>query len=309
MNKPKIVIAGGTGFIGQYFAEHLRDAGYNVLIISRAASHILWKDEAAIVAALEDALMLINLAGKSVNCRYTEANKAEIFRSRTATTKALGDAIRQCKNPPELWINSSTATIYRYAEDRPMTEADGEIGTGFSVEVAKAWEQAFFSFEDLPQTRLVALRIAIVLGKDGGVIKPYTNLVCSGLGGRQGSGNQMFSWIHIEDLYRIILFIQADKSKKGIYNCSAPAPVKNMELMYTLRRVIGQSWSLPAPEWLLKLGAKVIGTETELVLKSRWVVPQRLLAEGFVFAYPDLEPALQELLDGDYLKLNLWIKR
>lgn len=308
MTLPKIVIAGGSGFIGACLADQFGRSGYEVLVISRGNPYIRWDDEAAIIQALEGAVMLINLAGKSVNCRYTEANKREIFRSRTETTKILGKAIRLCKQPPELWINSSTATIYRYAEDRPMTEQDGEIGQGFSVEVAKAWEQAFFAFEDLPHTRLVALRIAIVLGKGGGVIKPYTNLVCYGLGGRQGSGNQMFSWIHLEDLYRIIVFIQEDKNKKGIYNCSAPNPVKNRELMYTLRKVIGQSWGLPASKWLLKLGAVMIKTETELVLKSRWVLPQRLLEEGFVFHYPELEPALSNILDGDYGRLSLWIK-
>lgn len=297
MTLPKIVIAGGSGFIGAYLAEQFGKTGYEVLIISRSNPYIRWDDEAAIIAALEGAVMLINLAGKSVNCRYTEANKKEIFRSRTETTKILGKAIRLCKHPPELWLNSSTATIYRYAEDLPMTEQDGETGQGFSVEVAKAWEQAFFEFEDLPHTRLVALRIAIVLGKGGGVIKPYTNLVRYGLGGRQGSGKQMFSWIHLEDLYRIILFIQEDKSRKGIYNCSAPHPVKNRELMYTLRKLIGRPWGIPAPTWLLKLGAIIIKTETELVLKSRWVIPQRLLEEGFVFRYPELEPALGQILE------------
>lgn len=309
MSHRKIVIAGGTGFIGTYCAAQFREAGYEVLIISRGNPYICWEDEQAIIAALEGAAMLINLAGKSVDCRYTEANKKEIFRSRTETTKILGKAIAQCKEPPELWINSSTATIYRYAADRPMTEEEGEIGSGFSVEVAKAWEQSFFAFEDLPRTRLVALRIAIVLGKDGGVIKPYRNLVCCGLGGRQGSGEQRFSWIHVADLYRIIVWIQEDKSKKGIYNCSAPNPVKNKELMYTLRNVMAQRWGLPAPEWLLTLGAIVIKTETELVLKSRWVIPQRLLEEGFVFQYPELEPALRQILDGNYIKLSLWIKR
>jgi uncharacterized protein (TIGR01777 family) len=297
MTLPKIVIAGGSGFIGAYLADQFSKSGYEVLIISRGNPYIRWDDEAAVVKALEGAVVLINLAGKSVNCRYTEDNKKEIFRSRTETTKILGKAIRLCKQPPELWINSSTATIYRYAEDRPMTELDGEIGQGFSVEVAKAWEQAFFEFEDLPVTRLVALRIAIVLGAGGGVIGPYTNLVRYGLGGRQGSGNQMFSWIHIEDLYRVILFIQADKSKKGIYNCSAPGPVSNTTLMHSLQKVMHRPFGLPAPTWLLKLGAIMIKTETELVLKSRWVIPQRLLEEGFVFEYPGLEPALQAILN------------
>ncbi len=309
MNKGKIVIAGGSGFIGLYCAGRFREAGYEVHIIARSGPHIRWEDEAGILAALEGAVLLLHLAGKSVNCRYNEANKKEIMASRTKTTRLLGDAIRKCSRPPQLWINSSTATIYRYAEDRPMTESEGELGQGFSVSVARAWEQAFFTFADLPQTRLVALRISIVLGAGGGVMKPYTNLVRMGLGGRQGSGRQQFSWIHIEDLYRVILFVLEDESRRGVYNCSAPYPVKNRELMYTLRKAMGRSWGLPAPKWLLELGARLIKTETELVLKSRWVLPQRLLQEGFVFKYEQLEPALDHILDKKQVGWSLLVKR
>jgi uncharacterized protein len=188
----KIVIAGGTGFTGKYLAQKFKALGYQVIIISRQAEHINWDNAAAIITTLENAEMLINLAGKSVDCRYNEKNKQEIFDSRINTTKALGNAVLQCKNPPPLWINSSTATIYRHAEDRPMTESTGEIGSGFSVNVATNWEKSFFDFT-LPNTRQVALRMAIVLGKDGGVIKPLKNLVRFGLGGKQGKGNQMFS--------------------------------------------------------------------------------------------------------------------
>ena len=164
MTTRKIIIAGGTGFVGKYLTEHFTLSGYKVIIISRQKGSIQWHDTKAIKGAIEDSEMLINLAGKSVDCRYNEKNKEEILKSRTETTKALGEAILQCSNPPELWINSSTATIYRHAEDRPMTESKGEIGTGFSVSVAKSWEQSFFDFQ-LPKTRQVALRMAIVLGK------------------------------------------------------------------------------------------------------------------------------------------------
>jgi len=244
---------------------------------------------------LEDAEMLINLAGKSVNCRYTEKNKKEIFDSRTETTQILGDALLACKNPPSLWINSSTATIYRHAQDRPMTEASGEIGTGFSVDVAKAWEKSLFSF-DLPQTRTVALRMAIVLGKDGGVMEPYRNLVRFGLGGVQGSGNQMFSWIHVEDVYRIILFLQDNKQLNGVFNCSAPLPITNREFMSQLRQSMDRKIGFPSPKWMLEMGAVFMRTETELILKSRWVVPERLEEEGFHFAFGTIEKALQDIL-------------
>ena len=203
----KVVIAGGTGFIGQYFQKQFETLGYKVLIIARKHPAILWNDHERMVEALENAEMVVNLAGKSVNCRYHEENKKEIIQSRTGTTKLLGDAVGECVNPPKLWINASTATIYRHAENRPMTEEDGEIGTGFSVDVAKRWESSFFQFS-LPKTRQIALRIAIVLGPDGGVITPYKNLVTFGLGGVQGNGKQMFSWIHVEDLFQIILFLQ-----------------------------------------------------------------------------------------------------
>ena len=202
-----MVLAGGTGFIGQYLQDKFIDSGYEVVIISRQPHHIEWSNQAGIINALNGAEMLINLAGKSVNCRYNDKNKEEIMSSRTKTTQILGSALLACETPPPLWINSSTATIYRHAEDRPMTETNGEIGTGFSVDIAKAWEQSLFDYQ-LPHTRQVALRMAIVLGAEGGVMEPYFNLVRFGLGGVQGSGNQMFSWIHIEDVYRIILFLQ-----------------------------------------------------------------------------------------------------
>lgn len=291
----KVILAGGTGFIGKYFAEKFRLLGYEVKIISRQPSHISWNDRTAIIEALEHAELVINLAGKSVDCRYTTKNKKEILKSRTETTEILGDAILACKNPPPLWINSSTATIYQHAEDRPMTEESGEIGSGFSVEVAKEWERSFFSI-DLPGTRQVALRIAIVLGKNGGVITPYKNLVSLGLGGVQGSGNQKFSWIHIEDLFRIILFLKENEELSGVFNCSSPYPVTNREFMSHFRTAMHKKFGLPSPKWLLELGAFLIRTETELVLKSRWVIPERLERNGFRFRFAQIDQALQDIL-------------
>lgn len=293
--KKKIIIAGGTGFLGHYFEEKFTNLGYEVIIISRQSQHLPWTDQTSIVKALEDAEMLINLAGKSVNCRYNEKNKQEILDSRTETTDILGQALLTCKNPPSLWINSSTATIYRHAQDRPMTEADGEIGTGFSVDVAKAWEESLFSY-DLPQTRKVALRIAIVLGKDGGVMEPYLNLVRFGLGGVQGSGNQMFSWIHVEDVFRIIQFLQENKQLSGVFNCSAPHPITNRDFMTQLRKSTDRKMGLPSPKWMLEMGAVFMRTETELILKSRWVIPERLQEEGFQFTFGTIDKALQHIL-------------
>ena len=295
--KAKVVIAGGTGFIGKYLARGFRAMGHEVIIISRGKNNLNWGSTIKIAGVLENAGLLINLAGKSVDCRYNEQNKKEIMNSRIETTKILGDALLTCKNPPELWINSSTATIYRHAEDRPMTEDSGEPGSGFSVDVATEWEKTFFSF-DLPRIRQVALRMAIVLGKEGGVMKPFMKLVKYGLGGQQGNGRQMFSWIHIEDLFRICLFLKQQKGLEGVFNCSAPGPVSNKQLMSTFREVKGTKFGLPSPAWLLKIGAVIIKTETELILKSRWVVPERLLRSGYVFRYPTIEPALQNIIHG-----------
>jgi len=292
----KIVIAGGTGFIGKYLTAQFSAMGYHVLIISRQEKSVQWNNENEIINALENAELLINLAGKSVDCRYNEKNREEILKSRTETTRILGEAIMKCARPPELWINSSTATIYRHAQDRPMTESTGEIGSGFSVDVAKNWERAFFEFQ-LPNTRQVALRIAIVLNEGGGVMKPFLNLVRFGLGGMQGGGDQMFSWIHIEDLYSIILFLKTHTDLEGVFNCAAPNPVDNRTLMKSIRQTMGVKIGLPSPTWLLKIGAVMIKTETELILKSRWVIPEKLLQYGYKFNYPTIEAALRNILE------------
>ncbi|EFM08595.1 protein of unknown function DUF1731 [Paenibacillus curdlanolyticus YK9] len=293
--KKKVVLAGGTGFIGQYLERKYQELGYEVLILSRQPQHISWQDAPRIKEALEGAELLVNLAGKSVNCRYNDANKEAILRSRTETTAILGQALGACTSPPPLWLNSSTATIYRDASDRPMTETEGDIGTGFSVEVAKTWERALFAFE-LPRTRQIALRISIVLGASGGVMTPYRNLVRFGLGGAQGSGDQRFSWIHIEDLFRILQFLQQHEELSGVFNCSSPKPVTNRIFMREMRRAMNRRIGLPAAAWMLAVGAFALRTETELITKSRWVIPERLLQEGFVFQFPELDAALADLL-------------
>ncbi len=311
----RIVIAGASGFIGRYLADAFRADGAHVTLIGRSGPDAAWGSTAAITDLLEGADVLVNLAGKSVNCRYGPANRAEILRSRVETTRELADAVAACENPPALWVNASTATIYRHAEDRPMTESDGELGSGFSVGVATAWEKAFFSAV-APNTRRVALRMAIVLG-DGSALLPLVRLARFGLGGpqldgrwfatrarraagtfhefRARGGRQKFSWIHIRDVYGIIRFLQARTDLDGVVNAAAPHPTDNRTFMATLRRVLGIRGGLPAFRWMLELGSVAIRTETELVLKSRWVVPERLMDAGFVFAYPDLEPALREI--------------
>ena len=293
--KKKIVIAGGTGFIGKYLKNKFETLGYEVRIISRKNTDVNWRDEEGVVEALENAEMLINLAGKSVDCRYNEKNKKEIYDSRINTTKELGNAIFKCKQPPLLWINSSTATIYRHAEDKAMTESNGEIGSGFSVDIATAWEKCFFDFA-LKNTRQVALRMAIVLGKEGGVVHPLKNLVKFGLGGKSGNGNQMFSWIHLEDVFRIIQFVWENKNINGVINTAAPNPETNSRFMKKFRKYMNRQFGLSTPKWLLEIGAVIIKTETELILKSRWVIPERLLNAGFQFKYATLDETLFDIL-------------
>ncbi|MFB4350309.1 epimerase [Microbacterium sp. CR_7] len=314
----RVVIGGSTGFMGRHLVPRFQAAGREVVTISRSGADLRWDDQDGIDAAVDGATLVVGLAGKSVNCRYTPENRAAIFRSRLDTTAALSGAIARAAEPPALWVNSSTATIYRHAEDRPMTESTGEIGTGFSVEVAKAWERALFA-DDLPGTRRVALRSAIVLGH-GGVLGPLKNLARLGMGGAQWDGRwpisrarraagtghefgarrgrQRFSWVHVEDVARIIDFLEATPSLGGPVNAAAPNPVDNTTFMATVRRVLGVPFGPPMPRWMLELGAIGIRTETELILKSRWVVPEKLEAAGFSFSYPTLEPAIRESFDA-----------
>jgi NAD dependent epimerase/dehydratase family enzyme len=312
-----VVIGGSTGFMGQYLIPRLRSAGREVITISRTDADISWGDQRAIDSAVDGASLVIGLAGKSVNCRYTAENRAAIFRSRLDTTASLSTAIATATNPPPLWVNSSTATIYRHAEDRPMTESSGEIGRGFSVEVARAWERALFA-DDLPQTRRVALRSAIVLGH-GGVLGPIRTLARRGLGGSQHDGRwpitparraagtghspgarrgrQRFSWVHVEDVARIIDFLEQTPSLEGPVNASSPNPSDNAEFMAVVRRLLGAGFGPPLPRWMLEIGAMGMRTETELILKSRWVIPEKLTLAGFEFAYSKLEDAVRESFD------------
>lgn len=313
----RVVIAGASGFIGRHLVEHFLATGCDVATIGRSgAADASWHDQAGILALVDGADVLVNLAGRSVDCRYTAANRAEILRSRVETTTALRHAVAASVDPPSVWFNASTATIYRHAEDRPMTEATGELGSGFSVDVARAWEAAFFE-GDLHRTRRVALRIAIVLG-DGSVMVPLARLARFGIGGPQvdgrwpstrrrvhagtqhrfgaRGGRQRFSWVHVDDVVGVIEFLRERADLDGAVNVSSPRPTDNRTFMRMLRRVLGVRIGLPAYRWMLELGSAVIRTETELVLKSRWVVPERLELAGYAFIHPELEPALRSIL-------------
>ncbi|WP_411700391.1 TIGR01777 family oxidoreductase [Conyzicola sp.] len=300
MSGRRVVIAGASGFMGRYFARRFAEDGDTVVTVGRSGADVAWGDTAALERAIDGADVLLNLAGKSVNCRYTEKNKAAIFSSRLLTTGELGRAVEAVASPPSLWLNASTATIYRHSDDRPMTD-DGQIRSGFSVNVATSWEREFFA-HTRPGVRQAALRMAIVLG-DGSALTPLRNLARFGLGGTQHGGRtrggrQMFSWVHIDDVYRAVRFIRDDASIDGPINISSPNPVQNRELMATLRRVVGARFGLPLNWWALEIGSFAIRSETELLLKSRWVLPSRLLEAGFEFRFPQLEPALRDITDG-----------
>lgn len=312
----RVVLAGASGFIGRRLTEVHRSRGAVVTTVGRGSADVAWGDEAGIRRALDGADLLVNLAGKSVNCRYTPANRAEILRSRVQTTRALGEAIAAVASPPPLWVNSSTATIYRHAEDRPMTESTGELGEGFSVSIARAWEAALDE-QILPATRRVALRMAIVLG-DGSALAPLRGLARLGFGGpqldgpwfatrarraagtfhevRARGGRQRFSWVHLDDVVGAIDFLREHPELDGPINVAAPRPVTNAEFMRELRSQLGVPIGIPLPRALLEVGSAVIRTETELVLKSRWVLPQRLVDAGFEFRYPDLSSALKHIV-------------
>lgn len=312
----RVVIGGASGFMGQALTEHYREQGREVVTIGRSGADVSWDDPAAIARAVDGASLVIGLSGKSVNCRYTRANRAEIFRSREETTGALSRAIRDAENPPPLWVNASSATIYRHAEDRPMTESTGDIGNGFSVDVVRAWERAIFA-DELPETRRVALRATIVLG-EGSVLTLLTRLARLGLGGTQldgrwpvtyarrragtahwpgaRGGKQRFSWVHLDEIARVIDFVETHEELSGPINVASPYPVDNRSFMRVIRDAVGAKVHFPMPRWMQEIGAIAIRTETELTLKSRWVLPETLLEAGYEFRYPHLEDAVAATL-------------
>ncbi|MFL9845264.1 TIGR01777 family oxidoreductase [Flavobacterium rhizosphaerae] len=299
----KLIIAAGTGFLGNTLIKHFKNETKQIIVLTRGKNqakdnirYVHW-DAKSITGwehYLEGADVLINLTGKSVNCRYNDKNKAEILYSRIDSTKILAKAIQQCKHPPKHWINASTATIYRHSEDRQMDEATGETGNDFSMTVANKWESAFFG-TPAPSVIKTAIRTSIVLGKDGGALPIMLKIAKCGLGGRQGNGQQFVSWVHQEDFARAVEFIINNKIANAV-NVTAPNPVHNYKFMKILRKKLGVPFGLSQPKWMLKIGAKIIGTETELILKSRNVVPARLSGQGFRFKFDTAEKALGNLL-------------
>ncbi|WP_430411961.1 TIGR01777 family oxidoreductase [Kordia sp.] len=300
----KIVIAGGSGFLGKALINFYLPKNYEIVVLTRIVKetgndmlrYVEWNAKTLDIwlSELEGIEALINLTGKSVDCRYTKKNKAEILNSRVQSTEVLGQAIQACAVPPKVWMNSSTATIYKHSLDTKMTEATGIIGDDFSMNVAKSWEKTFHQIKT-PRTQKIALRTSIVLGKNGGAFIPLKTLTKVGLGGTQGNGNQKVSWIHEHDFCRAVNFLLTE-NKAGIFNVTAPNPLPNKHFMQTLRHVLKVPFGLPQPKWLLNFGARIIKTEAELILKSRFVIPEKLVAAGFQFNYPTAAIAMKEII-------------
>jgi hypothetical protein len=309
-NKKRIVLAGGSGFLGHALAKEFLAGNYEVIVLTRSSrarsdgvKEICWdgKSFGEWSEFIDGAEVVINLTGKSVDCRYNEENRREIISSRVDSTRAIGEAIAKCNQPPRVWLNCSSATIYKHTFDTPMNES-GEMGATpeakdeFSIEVIRQWERALDEAQT-PGTRKVALRITLVLGKNGGMFPVLRRLARLGLGGKMGSGEQFVSWIHEEDFCRAVEWIIANENLSGAINLAAPNPLPNVETMRLIREACGVPFGLPATEWMLEVGAFFLRTETELILKSRRVVPGKLLASGFQFQFPDLRGALKDLCE------------
>lgn len=318
----KIILPGGTGQLGCILTRHFLKSGHQIVILSRRAASAQYpKDHPFADSAvslinwdaqqigpwtkmLEGSSVVINLAGRSVNCRYTPANRKLILDSRVDSTRAIGQAIAQCDDPPKLWLQSSTATIYAHRYDAANDEATGIIGGNepnvdetwrFSINVAKAWEAAAKEFKT-DATRQVLLRSSMVMSSDkDGVFDVLRSLARKGLGGRNGDGRQYVSWIHEADFCGCIDHLISDTTLSGPVNVASPNPIPNVEFMRILRRALGVKYGLPATKWMLEIGAILMKTETELLLKSRRVVPRKLLEAGYQFQHSDWKFASDDL--------------
>jgi uncharacterized protein (TIGR01777 family) len=308
----KLVLAGGSGQVGTILARAFHRDGHQVTVLSRkpttAPWHIApwdgyslgpWTEE------LEGADAVINLAGRSVNCRYHAQNRREIMESRVQSTRIIGQALAEARRPPRVWLQASTATIYEHRFDAPNDEATGILGGfepnapdtwRFSIDVAKAWEHAAFEAGPWPRTRLVLLRSAIIMSPDrGGPFDMLLKLVRWGLGGQNGNGRQYVSWIHEVDFILAVSWLIEHESLSGAVNLAAPNPLPNAHFMRDLRQAWGMPLGLPSTKWMLEIGAFFLRTETELILKSRRVIPGRLLQQGFSFDFPLWSGAARDL--------------
>jgi uncharacterized protein (TIGR01777 family) len=303
MPEGRVVIAGGTGFLGTALTRDLLDAGNEVVVLTRTprkrtdgAVEMAWDGRTAgdWVATVDGARAIVNLAGKSVNCRYTEANRREIVASRVDSVNAIDGAIQAATSKPPVWIQAGSLAIYGNPSDRICDES-APPGVGFSVETCLSWERAFANARS-NATRQVMLRIGFALAPGGGALEALAGLARRFLGGTTGSGMQFISWLHVEDLNRMTRWAIERDDMEGTFNATGPNPVTNREFMRELRRAVGRPWSPPVPEWAVRLGARLMGTEAELALTGRRCVPARFLSMGFKFKHPNLRDALVSAL-------------
>jgi uncharacterized protein (TIGR01777 family) len=301
----KIVLAGGSGFLGQLLAGGLEKAGYEIVTLTRSprahpphGRDLAWDGETAgaWADALEGAGAVINVTGRSIDCRHTQENRRKIIDSRVNSVRVVGEAIARCSQPPTCWVQAGSLAIYGDPGDRVCDEsAPHGPGSSFTVEVCNLWERAFEE-QVTPRTRKCFLRIGLVFGADGGFLEKLAGLARIGLGGTVGSGRQYISWVHEEDFIRLVRWTSETPTATGIYNATAPTPVTNREFQHSLRKAVHRHWSPPAPAFAVRIGAFLMGTEPSLALGGRRCVSSRLPAEGFEFRHTDLDTALHELV-------------
>ncbi len=314
MNPSRIILAGGSGFLGQALGQHFQSLGWEAVVLTRSpqtnrtAREVRW-DASTLgdwAREIEGADAVLNLTGRTVDCRYTAKNRREIMESRVHSTRVIGEAIAGCVQPPSVWLNASSASIYRHTFGPGWDETGSDftptpaVHDEFSLEVIHAWEHALNS-ASTPRTRKVAMRTPLVLGHARNSVFPVIcRLARLGLGGRMGSGRQWVSWIHQKDFCRAVEFLVAREDLSGPVNLAAPNPLTNAGMMRAFRELVGAPFGLPATEWMLETGAFLLRTETELILKSRRVVSGRLAAGGFQFRFPCFREALEDLNRRDH---------
>ena len=308
----KIVIPGGTGQVGTVLARAFHNDGHDVVVLGRNPRTAPWRVEqwdgttlGHWSSEIDGANVVINLAGRSVNCRYNSENRREIMDSRLDSTRIVGQAIAAAANPPRVWLQASTATIYAHRYDAPNDDVTGIVGGGepdapdtwkFSIDVATSWERAANEI-DAPATRKVLMRSALILSPDrDGIFDTLLKLVRFGLGGTAASGTQYMSWIHDLDFIRSVYWLIEHDDLSGPVNLASPNPLPNREFMRVLRGAYGMPIGLPAMEWQLAIGAFLMRSETELILKSRRVVPKLLTDSGFEFEFPEWKDAARDLI-------------
>jgi uncharacterized protein len=302
----RIIIPGGSGFLGQSLARTLIQRGYDVCVLTRNAAG--WRGPGAALEwdgrtlgpwtrQLDGALAVVNFTGRSVNCRYTPENRREMIESRVDSVRVVDRAIAECDRPPRVLVQSGSLAIYGDAGDR-LCDETAPPGDGFPVETCLRWESAF-NEGNTPDTRRVLLRIGFVLGREGGALAVLARLTRCFLGGTVGSGRQYISWLHHADMARIVLRAIEHDEMSGVYNATGPTPVTNREFMRVLRRALHRPWSPPAPEWAVRIGSWLMGTEPSLALTGRRCIPRRLIEEGFEFRFTDLEAALEDVFRSE----------